>query len=132
MHPLETLSWGFLGSAAVEIMNLFGYYTTLRGRLPSRYRKVGFWITRLVLALLAGAIAVAYEIDQRILAFNIGAATPLIITFMAKGLRQAPVDAAPPVTLPDPSDRVPTREKHAARTPAESHRRGSSSRWHET
>jgi hypothetical protein len=127
MHPLETLLWGFLGSAAVEIMNLFGFYTTLRGRLPSRYRKVGFWVTRFVLALVAGAIAVAYEIDQRILAFNIGAATPLIITFMAKGLRQAPVGAAPPVALPDRADRQPTREKHAGRTPAESHRGGTSS-----
>jgi hypothetical protein len=62
---------------------------------------VGFWITRFVLALVAGAIAVAYEIDQRILAFNIGAATPLIVTFMAKGLRQAPWDAVPPMTLPE-------------------------------
>ena len=65
MHPLETFFWGFLDSAAVEIMNLFGFYTTLRGRLPSRYRKVGFWVTRVVLALVAGAIAVAYEIDDR-------------------------------------------------------------------
>jgi hypothetical protein len=119
--------WGFLGSAAVELMNLFGYYTTLRGRLPSRYRKVGFWITRTVLALMAGALAVAYEIDQRILAFNIGAATPLIITFMAKGLRQAPLDDAPPTVLPDRTDRESTLEKPAARTPMASHRRGSSS-----
>lgn len=101
MHPLETFLWGFLGSTAVEIMSLFGFYTTLRGRLPNRYRKVGFWITRFVLALMAGAIAVAYEIDQRILAFNVGAATPLIVTFMAKGLRQAPWDAVPPMTLPE-------------------------------
>jgi hypothetical protein len=127
MHPLETLLWGFLGSAAVEIMNLFGFYTTLRGRLPSRYRKVGFWVTRFVLALVAGAIAVAYEIDQRILAFNIGAATPLIITFMAKGLRQASVDTPAPVALPDRADRHPTREKHPPRAPAESHRGGSAS-----
>jgi hypothetical protein len=42
-------------------------------------------------------VAVAYKIDQRILAFNIGAATPLIITFMAKGLRQPP--DAPPAVL---------------------------------
>jgi hypothetical protein len=126
MHPLETLLWGFLGSAAVEIMNLFGFYTTLRGRLPSRYRKVGFWVTRFALALLAGAIAVAYEIDRRILAFNIGAATPLIITFMARGLRQAPADAASPVPLPDRQDREPAHEKPAGRAPATSHRRGPS------
>jgi hypothetical protein len=103
--------WGFLGSAAVELMNLFGFYTSRRGRLPSRYRKVGFWITRFVLALVAGAIAVAYEIDQRILAFNIGAATPLIITFMAKGLRQPPQEAVPPASIPDRTSREATDAK---------------------
>ena len=128
MHPLETMLWGFLGSVAVELMNLFGFYTSRRDRLPSRYRKVGFWVTRFVLALVAGALAVAYEIDQRILAFNIGAATPLIITFMAKGLRQAPLDAAPPSALPDRASRKPTQEQPAGGTPAESHRQGSSSR----
>jgi hypothetical protein len=92
--------WGFLGSAAVELMSLFGYYSSRNGRLPSRYRKAGFWVTRVVLALVAGALALAYEIDQRILAFNVGAATPLIITFMAKGLRQPPVDTAPPAVAP--------------------------------
>jgi len=122
MHPLETMLWGFLGSAAVELMNLFGFYTSGRGRLPGRYRKVGFWITRFVLALIAGALAVAYEIDQRILAFNIGAATPLIITFMAKGLRQAPLDSAPPTALPDRSDHRPGHEKPIERNPAGSHR----------
>jgi hypothetical protein len=118
MHPLETFLWGFLGSAAVEIMSLFGFYTTLRGRLPSRYRKVGFWVTRFVLALVAGAIAVAYEIDQRILAFNIGAATPLIVTFMAKGLRQAPLDTQPPMTFPERADREPKHENPANVPPA--------------
>jgi hypothetical protein len=122
MHPLETMLWGFLGSAAVELMNLFGFYTSRQGRLPSRYRKLGFWVTRFVLALVAGAIAVAYEIDQRILAFNIGAATPLIITFMAKGLRQAPPDAAPPPIVPNRAHRELTQEKASGQTTAESHR----------
>jgi hypothetical protein len=117
--------WGFLGSAAVELMNLFGFYTSRRGRLPHRYRKVGFWITRFVLALVAGAIAVAYEIDQRILAFNIGAATPLIITFMAKGLKQAPPDALPPAAVPDRTDREPTQAKPPGPTAAGSPRGGS-------
>jgi hypothetical protein len=90
MNPLETFFWGFLGSAAVELMTLVGLYSSRRGRLPGRYRKVGFWFTRVGLALVAGALAAAYEIDQRILAFNVGAATPLIVTFMAKGLRQVP------------------------------------------
>jgi len=125
MHPLETMLWGFLGSAAVELMNLLGFYTARQGRLPGRYRKAGFWVTRFVLALVAGAIAVAYEIDQRILAFNIGAATPLIITFMAKGLRQIPSNAAPPPDVSERADHQAAPEKRAGRTTADSHRGGS-------
>jgi hypothetical protein len=124
MHPLEVLLWGFLGSAAVELMNLLGFYTSRRGRLPIRYRKVGFWVTRFVLALVAGAVAVAYEIDQRILAFNIGAATPLIITFMAKGLRQSSLNSAPTTMLAERTDHEPTFEKPAERNRAESQREG--------
>ena len=118
MHPLETMLWGFLGSSAVELINLFGYYTSRQGRLPGRYRKVGFWVTRFVLALIAGALAVAYEIDQRILAFNIGAATPLIITFMAKGLRQTAPDAVPPMLPPARKDHEPAHENTVERSPA--------------
>jgi len=122
MPPLETLLWGFLGSAAVELITLFGYYTSRRDRLPSRYRKVGFWITRFVLAVLAGALAVAYEIDQRILAFNIGAATPLIVTFMAKGLRQAPPTPVPPMLPPDREDSEVRRESAGERDSTRTHR----------
>lgn len=92
MSPLETFSWGFSGSGSVEVVTLLGFYYKNRPRLPDRYRKVGFWITRFVLACLAGALAVGYEIDGRILAFNIGAATPLIITSLARGLRQPAED----------------------------------------
>ena len=87
MSPWVTFTWGFAGSAAVEVIALLGYYYADPVRLPRRYRRVGFWITRSVLAVLAGALAVGYDIDQRILAFNIGAATPLIITSLARGLR---------------------------------------------
>ena len=121
MHPLETFVWGFLGSTAVELMNLFGFYSSRRGRLPTRYRKTGFWVTRSVLALVAGAIAVGYEIDQRILAVNIGAATPLIITFMARGLRQVPLDGDSPTELPGRADHVAPREKPTERDPTQSH-----------
>ena len=101
MHSLETFLWGFMGSAAVELLSLLGFYYTRPIRMPTRYSKVGFWVTRVMLALLAGLLAVGYEIEQRILAFNIGAATPLIITFMARGLRQAPFE------LPQGSDPPP-------------------------
>ena len=87
MLPLETFLWGFMGSVAVELITILSFYYSRPLHLPSRYRKTGFWVARFVLALLAGALAVGYDIHHRILAFNIGAATPLIITFMARGLR---------------------------------------------
>ncbi|MGH9870764.1 MAG: hypothetical protein ACREAA_21715 [Candidatus Polarisedimenticolia bacterium] len=96
MTSLETFLWGFAGSVSVEIVALLGFYSLNRARLPERYSKVGFWITRLVLACLAGALAVGYDIQGRILAFNIGAATPLIITSLARGLRQPFEEPIPP------------------------------------
>ena len=111
MQPLETFAWGFLGSTAVELVTLLGFYSSRAGRLPERYRKVGFWITRFVLALLAGLLAVAYDIDQRILAFNVGAATPLIITLMTKGIRRT--------SLPPETSRRPHPPRTAPAPPAD-------------
>jgi hypothetical protein len=95
MTPLVTFFWGFAGSAAVEIVALLSFYYSESARLPRRYRRAGFWLTRVLLALLAGALAVGYDIDQAILAFNIGAATPLIITTLARGFRQPGSQAKP-------------------------------------
>jgi len=88
MSSQEMFLWGFAGSASVEIVALLRYYSLNRPRLPERYHMMGFWVTRLALASLAGCLALGYEIQGRILAFHIGAATPLIITSLARGLRQ--------------------------------------------
>ena len=100
MTALETFAWGFAGSVAVEVVAVLGFYDSSGARLPARYRRPGFWITRFVLAVLAGALAVGYGVEQRILAFNIGAATPLIIMSLARGLRPR---------APDPRTRAPAR-----------------------
>ena len=118
MHPLDTFFWGFLGSVAVELVTLLSFYYSRPVHLPRRYRKVGFWITRFGLAMLAGALAVGYEIHQRILAFNVGAATPLIVTFMARGLR--PGSTAAEVLAPmdrAEAERPPASRKRTERTP---------------
>ncbi len=128
MNPSETFLWGFLGSVAVEIVTLLGFYYSRPVRFPARYRRIGFWITRFMLALLAGLLAIGYDIHQRILAFNIGAATPLLITFMAQRLRGGspatevlePVDRKV-AERPAPSDEPPER------SPAGSHRHGPTS-----
>ncbi|MHC4537773.1 MAG: hypothetical protein ACYS6K_27905, partial [Planctomycetota bacterium] len=76
----------FLGSAAVEIVTAYGYLNKRPYKLPERYKKLAFWCVRLLLSLLAGGLALAYEIDSRILAMNVGAATPLIIQTLARNM----------------------------------------------
>jgi hypothetical protein len=83
---LAIFLWGAGGSVAVEIVTLWGYYEQDKA-IPERYRKVGFWIVRALLSILAGGLALAYDISKPLLAANIGAATPLIIRAFAEGLR---------------------------------------------
>ena len=47
--------------------------------MPSIYSRPTFYIIQMLLAFVAGGLAVAYQINQPILAFNIGAVTKLII-----------------------------------------------------
>lgn len=112
MNSWEAFTWGVLGSVAVELVTLLSLYGSASRRLPPRYRKVGFWVTRSVLAVLAGLLVVAYEIDKRIAAFNVGAATPLIVTFMAQGFRRT---YSPP-TMGSPHDEAPGDSAPLAKT----------------
>jgi hypothetical protein len=45
------------------------------------------------LTILAGGLALAYKIDQPLLALNIGAATPVLIQTFAQGLTTATQEA---------------------------------------
>lgn len=79
----EQFLWGFLGSLTAEVVRIHGYLST-SGRLPLRYRRPLFWGARLLLALTAGGLAVAYDIETPVLALHVGAATPLIVQALAK------------------------------------------------
>jgi hypothetical protein len=96
---LVTFLSGFGGSIAVEIVLLNQYLQEDRRRLPARYRSPLFWIVRLLLAVVGGGLALAYEIDKPLLAANIGAATPLIIRAFSEGIKPPLPEgvAAPPV-----------------------------------
>ncbi len=72
-------------SAAVEVLRLYQYYESGRRRLPARYRKLGFWIVRLLLAIVAGGLAVAYGVGRCVPALHIGASAPLILQALALG-----------------------------------------------
>ncbi len=90
MGVTTTFLCGFAGSVAIEIAALHQIYQAWNPEtkgLPERYRKAGFWITRFLLALCAGGLAVAYEIDKPILAINIGASAPLILNALGQGFK---------------------------------------------
>ncbi len=87
MSPINAFFWGFIGSAAVEVITIIGYFSHNPPTLPERYRRFGFWVTRIFLAMIAGGLAIAYKIENPVLALNIGAATPLIITSFAKNVQ---------------------------------------------
>lgn len=88
--PLESLfnlftlnfGCGLFGSSIIEAIVILRYYQRL-GRLPLYYRKVGFWVVRIVIALAAGILAVLYDPENPLLAVHIGASTPLIVSTMA-------------------------------------------------
>jgi hypothetical protein len=85
MLILQQFLWGFLGSLAVEIVHIHVLLGTSR-KLPLRYSKPIYWIARLLLALTAGSLAVAYDIKTPVLALHVGAATPLIVQALAQHL----------------------------------------------
>lgn len=86
MTPASVFLWGCGGSVAVEVVNLVGVYERPRIAIPQRYRRVGFYAARFFLMLVAGGLAVAYGIDKPVLAVNLGAATPLLIQALARGV----------------------------------------------
>jgi hypothetical protein len=75
---------GFCGSMAVELVLLNQCFQD-EADLPRRYKTASFWVVRILLAVLAGGLALAYNIDNPVLALNVGAATPLIIRAFAHG-----------------------------------------------
>lgn len=80
---LEQFLWGFLGSLAVEVVQIHFLLGSSR-KLPLRYGKPGYWVARLLLALTAGSLAVAYDIKTPVLALHVGAVTPLIVQALAR------------------------------------------------
>ena len=78
MGSLSLFLLGVIGSLSVEIVNIIRFYSN-DNTLPIRYRKCGFWLFRIILSFIGGGLVLAYNITIPILAFHIGAATPLII-----------------------------------------------------
>lgn len=74
--------------------------------MPAHYRSVLFWTLRILVAMIGGGLTLAYGIENnKLLAANIGAATPLIIQALASGLH-APrgLESVPGAPLPNTAD----------------------------
>jgi hypothetical protein len=93
----EIFLWGFGGSLAVEVVEFMKTYYAETYTLPFRYRLWHFYLLRLILGAIGGGLAIAYKIDNPILAANIGAATPLLIESLTRMGRVEQVPAAVPL-----------------------------------
>jgi len=82
MTGLEAFAFGAAGSLLVEVVNVLTCFQ--KGKIPQRYSKVMFWVVRVLLVVGAGVIAVAHEVQTKILAIHLGVATPLILQAFAR------------------------------------------------
>jgi len=67
-----------VGSAAIEALKIVRVYESGKP-LPARYRRIGFWFFRAVLACGAGVLATAMGNQNEYLAFYIGASFPAFL-----------------------------------------------------
>ncbi|GAB6142193.1 hypothetical protein JCM14076_29220 [Methylosoma difficile] len=87
MLPIEAQLFlcGFLGSMLVEVLKIVRYYESST-RLPMRYKKIGFWFFRLLLACAGGVFAILYNPASLLLAVHIGVSTPLLVATLTETL----------------------------------------------
>lgn len=76
---------GFFGSALVEVLAILRYYQS-SSRLPMRYKKIGFWFFRFLLAFAGGIFSVLYNPASLLLAVHIGVSTPLLVATLTETL----------------------------------------------
>lgn len=87
MTSLEVFLCGCAGSIALDVTALARHIqTTRKRRLPHYYYSFGYYVVRSLIACMAGGLALAYGIQQPLLAINIGAAAPMLIVAFSQGV----------------------------------------------
>jgi hypothetical protein len=71
--------WGTFGSAAVAMVDYLDSITNKRGARAPLYRDSGFLRARILMALIAGALAVGLDAQTAPAAIYMGAAAPIIL-----------------------------------------------------
>ena len=74
--------FGLVGSLTIEVANIVRVYDAGQ-TLSVRYKRPVYLIARLLLAVAAGALAIAYNTRNDLLSFHVGAATPAILQLLA-------------------------------------------------
>ncbi len=90
-QPLRVYLCGVFGSVALELINILRVYEA--GRVfPARYRRLGYWVVRLMVAIVAGGVAVVLKANSDYLSFYTGMTAPALIIAMS---RRPPESGAP-------------------------------------
>ncbi|MGC2658651.1 MAG: hypothetical protein WA324_11905 [Bryobacteraceae bacterium] len=85
LTPTFAFLWGAGGSLAIEILSLYSEIRTVNAAgVPAYYKNPLFWFVRILVTAIAGALAVAEEATNPLLAINIGASAPAILQLLTK------------------------------------------------
>jgi hypothetical protein len=74
--------FGLVGSLAVEVANIVRLYEAGKP-LAARYKRPVYLIARVLLSVVAGVLAFAYNTRNDLLSFHIGVATPAILQLLS-------------------------------------------------
>jgi hypothetical protein len=84
LSSLAIFLWAAGGSLAMEIIALLNEIKAQRtAGLPGYYKNPWFWLLRLCVAAIAGALAIAEDATKPLIAITIGAAAPAILQLLA-------------------------------------------------
>jgi hypothetical protein len=108
MSPLTMFFAGVLGSVAAELLRVFQTYSS--GRLPRRYREIGFWLVRATIAVMSGGVAVAFNAQSALQALYIGLSVPLVLNSLATSIKIESETTKTPNT-PPPVERAERLQK---------------------
>ena len=97
LKPTLIFLWAAGGSLAVEVMSLYNEMKAERPTgLPTYYKNLTFWLVRLIVASIAGGLAVAEAANSALIAINIGASAPALLQLLSRAPQSAALPSAAP------------------------------------
>lgn len=91
MTNVAAFFWGCAGSAAIELIEVYRGYLAEPVRFPERYKRVGFYVVRLLVVIVAGGMAYAHGTQTPVLAMQVGASAPLLLQLLSQRVPERPV-----------------------------------------